>query len=122
MFRLGNSKAAAHFAVDLQCWFTVKHVKNKELISPNCTDHLQPLDISVNKAAKKFLRNEFQEWYAGKVREQLQGTTLKQSVDLCLSIVKSLGAKWMVGFYDYVQNKPEITVNGLWGRYFKVTH
>jgi len=27
---LGNSKAAAHVAVDLQCWFTVKHAKNKE--------------------------------------------------------------------------------------------
>ena len=25
---LGNSKAAAHVAVDLQCWFTVKDVKN----------------------------------------------------------------------------------------------
>jgi len=24
------TKAAAHVAVDLQCWFTVKHVKNKE--------------------------------------------------------------------------------------------
>jgi len=25
---IGNSKAAAHVAVDLQCWFTVKHVKH----------------------------------------------------------------------------------------------
>ena len=27
---LGNSKAAAHVAADLQCWYTVKPVKNKE--------------------------------------------------------------------------------------------
>ena len=30
----------------------------------NCTDRLQPLDVSVNKAVKAFLRNQFQEWYA----------------------------------------------------------
>jgi len=30
VYRLGNSKAAAHVAVDLQCWFTLKHVKNDE--------------------------------------------------------------------------------------------
>ena len=29
LFRLGNSKAAAHVAVGLQCWFTVKPIKNK---------------------------------------------------------------------------------------------
>jgi len=27
---IGNSKAAAHVAVDLQCWFTVKHVKKEK--------------------------------------------------------------------------------------------
>ena len=27
--RLGNSKVAVHVAVDLQCWYTVKPVKNK---------------------------------------------------------------------------------------------
>ena len=34
------------------------------LIPPNCTDRLQPLDLSVNKAAKEFLRRQFQTWYA----------------------------------------------------------
>ena len=29
------------------------------LIPPNCTDRLQLLDISVNKAAKEFMRREF---------------------------------------------------------------
>ena len=32
--------------------------------SPNCTDCLQPLDVSVNKAAKEFLHKKFHEWYA----------------------------------------------------------
>ena len=42
------------------------------LVPANCTDRLQPLDISVNKAVKDFLRNEFQGWYAIQVQIQLQ--------------------------------------------------
>ena len=34
------------------------------IVPANCTDRLQPLDISVNKAAKEFLRREFQNWCA----------------------------------------------------------
>ena len=34
------------------------------LIPANCTDRLQPLDISVNKPAKDFLRKQFQQWYS----------------------------------------------------------
>ena len=52
------------------------------MVPPNRTDRLQPLDVSVNKAAKEFLRNEFQEWYAKQVCEQLKGTAVKQPVDL----------------------------------------
>lgn len=34
------------------------------MIQAHCTDRLQPMDVSVNKSAKVFLRNEFQEWYS----------------------------------------------------------
>ena len=34
------------------------------IVPANCTDQLQPLDVSVNKAVKAFLRNQFQDWYA----------------------------------------------------------
>ena len=33
-------------------------------VAANCTDQLQALDISVNKAAKEFLRSRFQELYS----------------------------------------------------------
>ena len=37
---------------------------NVVLIPANCTDRLQPLDVSVNKAVKNQLRTQFQSWYA----------------------------------------------------------
>ena len=36
-------------------------------IFANCTDRLQLLDASVNKAAKEFLRQKFHDWYAQKI-------------------------------------------------------
>ena len=34
------------------------------IVPAGCTDHLQPLDLSVNKSAKSFLRSQFQRWYS----------------------------------------------------------
>ena len=31
------------------------------IVPANCTDRLQPLDISINKTAKEFLRRQFQD-------------------------------------------------------------
>ena len=33
-------------------------------------------------------------------------------VDLRLSVVKPLGAQWMMKLYDYLKSKPEIIENG----------
>ena len=38
----------------------------------NTTDCLQPLDISVNKPAKTFLKGKFEEWYATEIAKQLE--------------------------------------------------
>ena len=64
------------------------------LIPPNCTDVLQPLDVSVNKTAKEFLRKKFHTCYAENVCGQLEGKLPKQQVDLRMSVVKTLGGKW----------------------------
>ena len=37
------------------------------LVPANCTDRLKPLDVSVNKSVKEFLRGQFHNWYAGEV-------------------------------------------------------
>jgi hypothetical protein len=44
----------------------------------NCTDCLQPMDISVNKAAKDFIRQRFNEWYSEQVAEQVGDGDISQ--------------------------------------------
>ena len=61
------------------------------MIPPNCTNRLQPLDISVNKSVKEFPRQKFHSWYAESVSAQLNSTKAKERVDLHLSVVKPSG-------------------------------
>ena len=87
------------------------------MIPANCTDRLQLLNISVNKAAKEFLRRQFHDWYAKQICKQLKDDTQVVLVDLKLSTVKPLGARWMMNLYDYLEAEPEIVtvVNGFRG-------
>ena len=62
------------------------------IVPANCTDHLQPLNLSVNKVAKEFLCREFNSWYSDQICDQLhRGIKPAKSVDLRLRIVKPLG-------------------------------
>ena len=47
------------------------------LLPPNTTDLLQPMDISVNKPAKDFLKRKFKEWYCEQVTEKLEGNDIE---------------------------------------------
>ena len=78
-------------------------------VPPNCTDSLQPLDVSVNKSVKTTMKSLFSSWYADQVRQQI-GTY--KPIDLRLSILKSLGTKWFVKTFEHVQGNPEIIKNG----------
>ena len=83
-------------------------------VPAQCTDRLQPLDISVNKAAKDHLREQFWAWYADQDRRQLEDGTEPENVkvDTKLSVIKTPSAKWLVSMYDYLRSKPEITIHG----------
>ena len=82
------------------------------LLPANCTDRLQPLDLSINKAAKDFLRLQFQDCYAKELHSQLQGQTETTPIDLKLSVVKPLSARWIDLLYDYFKSKPSLVSNG----------
>ena len=82
------------------------------IVPPNCTDRLQPLDVSVNRAAKQFLRTKFENWYVDQIAAQKDLGKEIEPVDTRLSIVKPISAKWMVDLYDYFLAHPQIIKNG----------
>ena len=99
-----------------QCTERVMELLEKNNVSlvvvlPNCTDRLQPLDLSVNKAAKEHMRGKFQEWYANLVKQQLDKNDIEPP-DLRLARMKPLGAQWIISTYEYLKSKPDIIKNG----------
>ena len=62
-----------------------------------CTDRLQSLDISVNKAVKAFLKSQFQDWYTTCICQEIRLRSDEKQplvpVDLKMSIVKPLGVQ-----------------------------
>ena len=69
---------------------------NCVIIPANSTDQLQPMDLSVNKCVKDYLREQFHEWYAGEILAQSTSESEMVPVDLRLSTVKPLSAKWII--------------------------
>ena len=73
-------------------------------VPANCTDRLQPLDLSINKPVKDHLKGSFQDWYAAGVRRKiLTGDGDRNVIDLRLSLLKPLGLKWLESACTYIQ-------------------
>lgn len=81
------------------------------MVPPNCTDRLQPLDLSINKPAKHFMKRKFQEWYASVVLQQLEDG-VNESVDLRLTIMNPLMAKWIIDMHHYFTSRSQLIVSG----------
>ena len=120
--KLGKEQAALaifdHFRGQLTAQVTdllEKHNIQAVLVPACCTNRLQPLDISVNKAAKSFLRSEFQQWYSNEITQQLNSMTCEdeiEPVDLSSAKMKCIGAQWLVRLFEYLSDSPSIIVNG----------
>ena len=84
-------------------------------VPANCMDRLQPLDVSINKAAKDYLRWQFQEWYSNPILKQLdEGTKVKdlEPVDIQLSTMNPIVAEWIKSMFYYFLRRPDIIRNG----------
>ena len=83
-------------------------------VPPNCTDKLQPLDVSVNKSMKNEMRGKFQLFSSSEVQKQItSGTPIgKVKVNLTLTAIKSASASWVISSWEAIQKRPEIVING----------
>ena len=85
-------------------------------IPMNCTDRLQPMDLSVNKSAKDFMRQKLRDrsgaWYSSQVFKLLDGgAKMLSPVDLKLSIMKPLVARWLISIYDCIRANDSLIIN-----------
>ena len=97
VFKGQTTPAVNDLLKDNNC--TVQHVPN------NRTIFFQPLDISVNKSAKSFISDKYQEWYASEVTSQLGKSfdPYNVKVDVKLTTFKPIHACWIIDFYKHMQ-------------------
>ena len=90
----------------------LKLADDHHALSPNCTDRLQPLDLSINKSAKDFLKAKFQQWYSDQIFEQQKDNVPLKPVTFPMHVMKPLGAQWLIQFSSYMDANPDIIRNG----------
>ena len=75
------------------------------IVPHNLTNKFQPLDLTINQKAKKFVSNQFIKRYAEGVSRQLRNEKSPGyvKVSLKLSDLKPLYAKWVVEIYEYLK-------------------
>lgn len=78
-------------------------------VSSNMTDHMQPLDLSVNRPAKKFLKinTKIGMQTAECIRTQLAAGLNPENidVDLRLTAIREVRAMWVIALCDYLSNE-----------------
>ena len=91
-------------------WIYQKRIILDINIPADCTDCLQPMDLSINNSVKDFLRNKLTDWYFEQVHQQLTNEEEIAPVDLKMSMTKPLGARWLVSLHDYILTGPQYRI------------
>ena len=81
-------------------------------VPANMTNFFQPLDLTVNGSAKKFIRRKFVAYYSNEVKSQLDGGKKLDDVevDFRLSKIKPLHAQWLIDMYNYLTTEKGIQI------------
>ena len=72
-------------------------------VPANMTHFFQPLDLTVNRSAKQFMRKQFVTYYSEIVRHKLDnGESVEDiEVDLRVTAIKPLHAQWLISMYNF---------------------
>ena len=105
MVKRENGYLEEHYARIIMDTFIVPH---------NLTNKFQPLDISVNKAAKAFIQNMYNEWFSNEVVTQLNRGVDPTEVKITskLSDLKPLHASWIVDLYKHLKKETGMIIKG----------
>ena len=86
------------------------------LVPNNMTQLFQPLDLTVNKHCKSYLKRLFSEWYAQQIENQLSlGKKVAEiKIEFRLTTLKPLHAKWLVEYYNEItsENGSSVIISG----------
>ena len=84
------------------------------LVPHNLTNKSKPLDISVNKAAKAFILNMYNEWFSNEVATQLNRGVdpTKVKTTAKLSDLKPFHASWIVDLYEHFKKETRMIIKG----------
>jgi len=84
------------------------------IVPHNLTNKFQPLDLTVNKLAKSFIQNQYNDWFSTQVAHQLKEGKNPADIKVSskLSDLKPLHAGWIKSLYDHMQEESESICNG----------
>ena len=84
------------------------------IVPHNLTIKFQPLDISVNQAAKSFISNKFNTWNADGVSKQMPNGIVPGYVKVSLkwSYLNLRRAKWIIGTYNHLRKQNNSIIKG----------
>ena len=86
------------------------------LVPDNMTQLFQPLDLTVNKHCKSFLKKLFSKWFSQQIENQLYLGKEVEDIDIKfqLTTIKPLHAKWLVEFYNEMtaETGSKVIING----------
>ena len=82
------------------------------LVPHNSTNKSQPLDLTMNQKAKKFVSNQFNKWFAERLSRQLTNGKSPRDVKISLKLsdLKLLHAKLVVEMYVYLKEQKESVI------------
>ena len=84
------------------------------IVPQNLTNKFQPLDLSINKAAKSFIQKKYNDWFADQVFKQLQnGFKISSKLSDLKTHTKPIHARSIVDWYNNVTKEKEMIVRGL---------